>query len=145
MKQEIRDFEATQFKKDIPDFRPGDTVRVAVRIVEGDKERFQNYEGVCIRRRGGGLRETFTVRRVSFGVGMERIFPLHSPNIESIKIIRHGKVRQARLYYQRELRGKKARIVERKTVYKKKPVGKSPTETKTAKSQPEKSESKEAE
>jgi large subunit ribosomal protein L19 len=120
MKQEIRDFEAAQFKKDIPDFRPGDTVRVAVRIVEGDKERIQNYEGVCIRRRGGGLRETFTVRRVSFGVGMERIFPLHSPSIESIKIIRHGKVRKAKLYYQRELRGKKARILERKTDHKKK-------------------------
>ncbi|MBN1899919.1 50S ribosomal protein L19 [Candidatus Sumerlaeota bacterium] len=119
MKQDVRSFEAAQLKKDLPDFRPGDTVRVAVRIIEGDKERIQNYEGVCIRRKGGGVRETFTVRRVSFGVGMERIFPLHSPSIESIKVIRHGKVRKAKLYYQRALRGKKARIVERKTEFKK--------------------------
>jgi large subunit ribosomal protein L19 len=144
MKQEIRDFEAAQFKKDVPDFRPGDTVRVAVRIVEGDKERIQNYEGVCIRRRGGGIRETFTVRRVSFGVGMERIFPLHSPSIESIKIIRHGKVRRARLYYQRELRGKKARILERTSDYKKNPVKNSPKAPKSAQKK-EISESKEAE
>ncbi len=119
MKQELREFEARRLKKEIPDFRPGDTISVAVRIKEGDKERLQKFEGVCIRRRGGGLRETFTVRRISYGVGMERIFPLHSPRIESINIIRRGKVRRARLYYQRGLRGKKARIVEKKTEYKK--------------------------
>ena len=117
MKQVVRDFEARHLKKDIPDFRPGDTVRVAVLIREGDKERIQNYEGVCIRRKGGGLRETFTVRRVSYGIGMERVFPLHSPRIDSITVIRHGKVRRAKLYYQRELRGKKARIMERKPAY----------------------------
>ena len=119
MKQELREFEASRLKKEIQDFRPGDTISVAVRIKEGDKERLQKFEGVCIRRRGGGMRQTFTVRRVSYGVGMERIFPLHSPLIESINIIRRGKVRRARLYYQRELRGKKARIVEKKTEYKK--------------------------
>ena len=119
MKQEIRDFEAARLKKDIPEFRPGDTVRVAVRITEGDKERIQKFEGVCIRRKGSGIRETFTVRRVSYGVGMERIFPLHSPRIESIRVVRQGKVRRAKLYYQRGLRGKKARIMERKTDYKK--------------------------
>jgi large subunit ribosomal protein L19 len=114
MKQQVRDFEAPSLKKDIPDFRPGDTVRVAVRISEGDKERIQNFEGVCIRRKGGGIRETFTVRRVSYGVGMERIFPLHSPKIESIAVVRRGRVRRAKLYYQRDLRGKKSRIMEKK-------------------------------
>jgi len=114
MKQQVRDFEAPSLKKDIPDFRPGDTVRVAVRISEGDKERIQNFEGVCIRRKGGGIRETFTVRRVSYGVGMERIFPLHSPRIESITVVRRGRVRRAKLYYQRVLRGKKSRILEKK-------------------------------
>lgn len=110
----VTDFEQTQLKKQIPEFRPGDTVRVSVRIVEGDKERIQDYEGVVIRRKGGGLRETFTVRRVSFGVGIERIFPLHSPRVEAIKVVRRGRVRRAKLYYLRELRGKKARIAERR-------------------------------
>lgn len=113
----IKAFEKTQQKTDIPNFRPGDTVRVSVRIVEGDKERVQDYEGVVIRRKGGGLRETFTVRRVSFGVGMERIFPIHSPRIEEIKVVRRGKVRRAKLYYLRALRGKKARITERRVAY----------------------------
>ena len=114
MSEKVKEFEAAQLKSDIPDFRPGDNVRVAVRIKEGDKERIQNFEGVCIRRSGSGVRETFTVRRVSYGVGMERIFPLHSPRVESITVVRKGKVRRAKLYYQRELRGKKARIGERK-------------------------------
>jgi large subunit ribosomal protein L19 len=113
----ITAFEKTQQKTNIPNFRPGDTVRVSVRIVEGDKERVQDYEGVVIRRKGGGLRETFTVRRVSFGVGMERIFPLHSPRIEEIKVVRRGKVRRAKLYYLRALRGKKARITERRVAF----------------------------
>jgi large subunit ribosomal protein L19 len=99
-------------RHDLPDFRPGDTVRVSVRIVEGDKERIQDFEGICIRRRGAALSETFTVRRVSYGIGMERIFPLNSPSIEKIMVVRHGKVRRSRLYYLRELRGKKARVSE---------------------------------
>ena len=103
-----------QLKKQVPDFRPGDTVRVAVRIVEGDKERTQNFEGVCISRNASGMDETFTVRRVSFGVGMERIFPLHSPRIESIEVLRHGHVRRAKLYYLRDLTGKKSRLSETK-------------------------------
>lgn len=110
----IREVEATQLKKNLPDFRPGDTLRVAVRIVEGGKERVQNFEGVCIGRSGEGVRETFIVRRVSFNVGMERIFPVHSPRIEDIKIVRRGRVRRAKLYYLRDLRGKKARLTERK-------------------------------
>ena len=117
MKQKVKEFEAALLKQDIPEFRPGDTLRVAVRTKEGDKERIQNFVGVCIRRKGDGARETFTVRRVSYGVGMERIFPLHSPQIDSITVIRHGKVRRAKLYYQRALRGKKARITERKRDY----------------------------
>lgn len=112
MKQQILEIEKPYLKKNIPDFKPGDTVRVAVRIVEGDKERVQYFEGVCISRRGGGLRETFTLRRVSYGVGIERIFQLHSPRIESIEVVRRGKVRKAKLYYLRKLRGKKARIAE---------------------------------
>jgi len=108
----IREFEAKHLRRDIPDFGPGDTLRVSVRIKEGGKERTQVFEGVCISRRGGGMSETFTVRRVSYGVGMERIFPLHSPAIEKIDVVRRGKVRRAKLYYLRELRGKKARITE---------------------------------
>lgn len=114
--QIIRDFVAKQMKTDVPEFRPGDTVRVSVRIVEGDKERIQDFEGVCIRRKGEGISHTFTVRRVSYGVGMERIFALHSPKVDKIKVVRRGKVRRAKLYYLRELRGKKARIVERKGI-----------------------------
>ncbi len=110
----IRDYVAQYLKKDIPDFRPGDTLRVSVLISEGDKERIQDFVGVCIRRKGSGISETFTVRRVSYGVGMERIFPLHSPKIEKIEVLRRGRVRRAKLYYLRELSGKKARIVERK-------------------------------
>ena len=98
--------------KDIPDFEPGDTVLVNVKVVEGDKSRVQAYEGVCIGRSGGGLNESFTVRKISYGEGVERVFPLFSPMIDSIKLVRRGKVRRAKLYYLRGLRGKKARISE---------------------------------
>ncbi|HEX6925530.1 MAG TPA: 50S ribosomal protein L19 [Longimicrobiaceae bacterium] len=102
-------------KEDIPNFRPGDTVRVNVRVREGEKERIQAFEGVVIGRKHGGVNETFTVRKISSGVGVERIFPLHSPSIESIKLVRQGRVRRAKLYYLRNLRGKAARIKERRT------------------------------
>jgi len=98
--------------KDIPDFGPGDTVLVNVKVVEGDKSRIQAYEGVCIGRSGGGINESFTVRKISYGEGVERVFPLHAPMIDSIKVVRRGKVRRAKLYYLRGLRGKKARIAE---------------------------------
>ena len=97
----------------VPEFRPGDTVRVNVKIKEGERERVQAYEGVCIARQGGGLQESFTVRKISFGEGVERIFPLLSPNIESIEVKRRGVVRRAKLYYLRDRRGKSARIAER--------------------------------
>ena len=97
-------------RRDLPPFRPGDTMRVHVRIREGDKERIQVFEGVCIRRRGRGPSETFTVRKVSYGVGVERIFPVQSPNVTKVEIKSRGHVRRARLYYLRELRGKKARL-----------------------------------
>lgn len=106
----IQALEAKQFRSDVPPFRAGDTVRVSVRIREGEKERVQDFEGLCIRRRGDGISETFTVRRTSFGIGMERIFLLHSPRIEKIAVTRYGRVRRARLYYLRDLRGKAARI-----------------------------------
>jgi len=99
--------------KTIPDFDAGDTVRVNVKIKEGDRERVQAYEGVCIARSGGGLNANFTVRKISFGEGVERVFPLYSPIVESIVVVRRGKVRRAKLYYLRDLRGKKARIAER--------------------------------
>nr|CAD70601.1 50S ribosomal protein L19 [Bacillus megaterium] [Priestia megaterium DSM 319] len=97
---------------DLPTFRPGDTVRVHVNIVEGTRERVQVFEGVVIKRRGGGISETFTVRKISYGVGVERTFPLHTPKIAKIEVMRRGKVRRAKLYYLRELRGKAARIKE---------------------------------
>jgi large subunit ribosomal protein L19 len=97
----------------IPDFEPGDTVIVNVKIVEGDKARVQAYEGVCIARGGAGLHQSFTVRKISYGEGVERVFPLYSPMIDSIKVVRRGKVRRAKLYYLRALRGKRARITER--------------------------------
>jgi large subunit ribosomal protein L19 len=111
----LHEIEKEQLRSDIPDVDPGDTVRVMVRVVEGEKERLQPFEGVCIARKGGGLRETFTVRKVSGGVGVERIFPLHSPSIAELKVLRKGKVRRAKLYYLRALRGKKARIKEKRT------------------------------
>ena len=98
--------------KTIPDFAPGDTVLVNVKVVEGDKSRIQAYEGVCIGRSGSGLNENFTVRKISYGEGVERVFPLYAPMIDSIKVVRRGKVRRAKLYYLRGLRGKKARIAE---------------------------------
>jgi large subunit ribosomal protein L19 len=101
-------------RSDIPEFRPGDTVKVHVRVVEGTRERVQVFQGVVIRRQNGGLRETFTVRKISFGVGVERTFPVHSPSIAKLEIVSRGRVRRAKLYYLRELRGKKARIKERR-------------------------------
>jgi large subunit ribosomal protein L19 len=99
--------------RSIPDFQPGDTLRVNVKIKEGERERVQAYEGVCIARQGGGINESFTVRKISFGEGVERVFPLHSPNIDSIEVKRRGVVRRAKLYYLRDRRGKSARIAER--------------------------------
>jgi len=112
--------EKTQLKENIPAFQPGDTLRVHVRIKEGNKERLQAFEGVCIARKHGGARETVTVRKVSFGIGVERIFPLHATVVDHIDVIRRGKVRRAKLYYLRDLRGKAARIKERDTRTKKK-------------------------
>src|SRR5881396_2564359 len=106
--------EKPRLREDVPDFRPGDTVRVHVRVAEAGRERIQVFQGVVIRRRGGGLRETFTVRKVSFGVGVERTFPLHSPSIARVELVSRGRVRRAKLYYLRERRGKSARIRERR-------------------------------
>ena len=97
----------------VPEFRPGDTVRVNVKIKEGERERVQAYEGVCIARSGGGINESFTVRKISYGEGVERVFPIYSPLIDSVKVVRRGKVRRAKLYYLRDRRGKSARIAER--------------------------------
>ena len=102
--------------KTIPDFRPGDTVRVGVRVVEGERTRVQNYEGVCIARSNRGINSNFTVRKMSFGEGVERVFPLYSPNVESITVVRKGVVRRAKLYYLRGRTGKRARIAERRDV-----------------------------
>lgn len=101
-----------QLRKDIPSFRPGDTLKVYVKVIEGSRERIQLFEGVVIKRRGGGISETFTVRKISYGVGVERTFPVHSPKIDKIEVARRGKVRRAKLYYLRGLRGKAARIKE---------------------------------
>ena len=106
--------EAAYLRDDLPDFRPGDNVKVNVRVVEGGRERIQSFEGVVISRDGGGLRETFTVRKVSFGIGVERIFPLHAPIIQSIEVTRRGKVRRAKLYYLRDRVGKATRIKEKR-------------------------------
>lgn len=105
--------EATQIRDDIPEFRPGDTVAVDVKVREGEKERLQRFEGVVLARKGAGVNETFTVRKVSYGIGVERIFPLHSPNIANITRVKEGQVRRAKLYYLRKVRGKAARIRER--------------------------------
>ena len=114
----IQELEQEQLKKlsagkEIPDFSPGDTIIVNVKVVEGERTRVQAYEGVCIGRSGGGLNESFTVRKISYGEGVERVFPLYSPMIDSIKLVRKGKVRRAKLYYLRGRRGKAARIVEK--------------------------------
>jgi large subunit ribosomal protein L19 len=108
--------EKEQMRLDIPQFRPGDTVKVHVKIVEGDKERIQVFKGVVIRKRKGGMGATFTVRKVSYGIGVERIFPLHSPMIEKIEVVTRGKVRRSRLYYLRKLRGKAAQVKEKREV-----------------------------
>ena len=104
---------ARDAKRPIPDFAPGDTVKVNVRVVEGERVRLQAYEGVCISRSGEGYNESFTVRKISYGEGVERVFPLYSPLVESIELVRRGRVRRAKLYYLRDLRGKAARIVEK--------------------------------
>ena len=108
--------DADSLRDDIPDFRPGDTVKVHVRVVEGNRSRIQVFQGVVIRRQGGGVRETFTVRKVSFGVGVERTFPVHTPVVEKIEVVTRGDVRRAKLYYLRELRGKAAKIKEKRDV-----------------------------
>ncbi len=109
----IKSIEAEQLRNDIPDFRPGDTVRVHVKVVEGNRERIQVFEGTVIKRRGSGLNETFTVRRISYGVGVERCFLVHTPRVQKIEVMRKGLVRRAKLYYLRKLSGKAARIKER--------------------------------
>jgi large subunit ribosomal protein L19 len=113
--QLLQEIEGRQFKQNIPEFRVGDTVRVGVRVVEGNRERVQDFEGVCIRRRSSGINENFTLRRIaSHGIGVERTFLLHAPRLDSIKVVRTGKVRRAKLYYLRGLTGKAARIKERR-------------------------------
>src|ERR1700693_4549955 len=112
----LRAIEREGMKSGIPAFAPGDTVRVMVRVREGDKERLQAFEGVCLGRRGGGINETFTVRKISAGVGVERIFPLHSPSIAEIELVRKGRVRRAKLYFLRRLAGRAARIREKRGV-----------------------------
>lgn len=116
MSKVIEQIEREFLRSDIPEFRPGDTVRVQVKVVEGSRERLQAFEGVVIKRQGAGLNETFTVRRVSYGVGVERTFPVHSPRLGAIEVVRRGVVRRAKLYYLRNLTGKAARIRERKVV-----------------------------
>ena len=106
--------DADSLRSDIPQFRPGDTVKVHVRVIEGNRSRIQVFQGVVIRRQGGGIRETFTVRKVSFGVGVERTFPVHTPVVERIEVVTRGDVRRAKLYYLRELRGKAAKIKEKR-------------------------------
>jgi large subunit ribosomal protein L19 len=111
----LDEIDAASLRSDVPDFRAGDTLKVHVRVVEGNRERIQVFQGVVIRRQGGGVRETFTVRKMSFGVGVERTFPVHTPVIDRIEVVTHGDVRRAKLYYLRELRGKKAKVKERRT------------------------------
>ncbi len=112
----ISQIEKEQEKETVPVFSPGDTIKVHLKVVEGTRERIQIFEGVVISRKGSGIRETFTVRRVAYGVGVERTFPLHSPRIEKVEVVRHGRVRRAKLYYLRKLTGKAARIKEQKRV-----------------------------
>ena len=110
----IAELEQAQIRSDIPDFRPGDTLKVHVKVTEGNRSRIQVFQGVVLRRQGGGARETFTVRKISYGVGVERTFPVHSPSIDKIELVTRGRVRRAKLYYLRSLRGKAARIKERR-------------------------------
>ncbi len=114
--QQIEAEEIAKASKDIPEFRPGDTVRVGVKVVEGARTRVQNYEGVCIARSNRGMGSNFTVRKISFGEGVERVFPLYSPNLDSITVVRRGVVRRAKLYYLRGRTGKRARIAERREI-----------------------------
>jgi large subunit ribosomal protein L19 len=114
-KFEAKTLESLSAERNIPNFSAGDTVRVNVKVKEGTRERVQAYEGVCIGRSGGGMNETFTVRKISYGEGVERVFPLYSPRLDSIELVRRGSVRRAKLYYMRDRRGKSARIAERKT------------------------------
>ena len=116
MNEIIRSIEAKQIRSDLPQFNVGDTVRVWVKVVEGNRERLQAFEGTVIAKRNGGIRETFTVRRVSYGIGVERIFPINSPRVDHVDLIRRGKVRRAKLYYLRERQGKAAKIKEVKRV-----------------------------
>ena len=116
MSEIIRSIETAQLRADLPQFNIGDTVRVFVKVVEGSRERLQAFEGTVIARRNGSVRETFTVRRVSYGIGVERTFPLHSPRVDHIEVIRRGQVRRAKLYYLRSLQGKAAKIKEAKRV-----------------------------
>ncbi len=111
--EELEKEEIARLGKKVPDFAPGDTLKVNVRVKEGDRERVQAYEGVCIGRAGAGLNENFTVRKISFGEGVERVFPVHSPLLHSVEVVRRGKVRRAKLYYLRDRRGKSARITEK--------------------------------
>ena len=112
----LDELDKASLRSDVPDFRPGDTLDVGVRVVEGNRSRVQRFQGVVIRRQGSGSRETFTVRKESYGVGVERTFPVHTPVIEDIKVVTRGDVRRAKLYYLRELRGKKAKIKEKRDV-----------------------------
>jgi len=123
--------------KDIPDFGPGDTLKVNVKVVEGNRERVQAFEGVCIARRNAGLNSSFTVRKLSYGEGVERVFPVYSPRVESIEIIRKGKVRRAKLYYLRGRTGKRARIAERTTGRGMKKIDAAPAKAATAKAEPQ--------
>ncbi len=111
--EQLEKEEMARLAKSVPDFAPGDTLKVGVKVKEGDRERVQAYEGVCIGRAGSGLNENFTVRKISFGEGVERVFPVHSPAVASIEVVRRGKVRRAKLYYLRDRRGKSARITEK--------------------------------
>jgi large subunit ribosomal protein L19 len=112
--QTLDSIDAASLRSDVPAFRPGDTVKVHVKVVEGSRTRVQVFQGVVIRRHGGGVRETFTVRKVSFGVGVERTFPVHSPVVDHLEVVMRGDVRRAKLYYLRDLRGKKAKIKEKR-------------------------------
>jgi large subunit ribosomal protein L19 len=111
----IKEIEKEQLRTDAPDFAPGDTVKVLYLVREGAKERIQAFEGICIARKGGGIDETFTVRKISSGIGVERIFPLHAPTVSGVEVVRRGRVRRAKLYYLRDRRGKAARITEKRT------------------------------
>lgn len=110
----LRNVEAGQMRTDLPEFAPGDTIRILVKVIEGEKERLQRFQGVVIARRGSGLRASFTVRKVSDGVGVERIFPLHSPSISALEVVKRGQVARAKLYYMQALKGKSARIKEKR-------------------------------